>query len=326
MRKVASILILITLIISTSCINHDEIGSTPIDRFELEVTDYPELDSIQQAQFITRYAAVLTILNQSIKSDSIALLPLEIPTSPIYTSFIADVTNQFSNTRELSSSLYATLKRYATITTTAAEPKIITYITPYNQSIMVADSALLIGLNHYLGENHPAYSRLSAEVRISKTAERIPYDITEALLRTNYPNPNINRSAATLLEHILYEGFIIYAQQQLIPDFRLATALGYTPEQIEWSSENSQQVWKKLITAELLYTTNPFDIEKLIKPTPHTTPISPDSPGRLGVWIGTQIITSYVNAANISDITELYSRLKTTDSQTILMQSHYYGK
>ncbi|MFI3240659.1 MAG: hypothetical protein R3Y22_08760 [Bacteroidales bacterium] len=322
MKEFASILILISLIIlAPSCTQHGANGYVALDRFESQVTQYPQLTHDEQEQFINHYSAILTILNQSVKADSIHTLPTIIPTTPIYKSFIADITTHFTNTDTLSQTLYTILTRYTQQSNTRI-PQIQTYISPYNQSIIISDSTILIGLNHYLGATHPAYNNLSNEIRINKTPQRISYDIAEALLRSNYPN----NTSQTLLDNILYEGFIIHAIQQLHPQFNLATALGYTSEQLSWSNANSQQIWQKLIADKLLYTTNHFEINKLIKPTPYTANISTDSPGKLGVWVGTQIITSYINAENINDINQLYNKIKTTDSQTILMHSKYYGK
>lgn len=326
MNKIACILLLIiSLIIATSCSNHDGKSCTPINRFEAEVINYPHLTTEQQTTFINQYTEILTILNQSIKADSISELPTIIPTTPIYKSFISDVTNTFATTDTLSQTLYQILDQYAKETATTI-PQVSTYITPYNQSIILSDQYILIALNHYLGSNHPSYTHLSDEIKINKHPNRIPYDIAESLLRNQYSNDYLLTTQSTLLDHILYEGFIINSIQQLHPSFQLTTALGYTAQQLEWSRKNSQQIWQKLISSDLLYTTQPFEISKLINPTPYTANISSDSPGKLGIWIGTQIITSYINAESISSITSLYEKLKTTDNQTILMQSQYYGK
>ncbi|MDX5479987.1 MAG: gliding motility lipoprotein GldB, partial [Cyclobacteriaceae bacterium] len=44
---------------------------------------------------------------------------------------------------------------------------------------------------------------------------------------------------------------------------------------------------------DLLFKTNPFEIRKYIGEAPTTDEISPDAPGRIGRWLGWNIVDDY---------------------------------
>jgi hypothetical protein len=48
-------------------------------------------------------------------------------------------------------------------------------------------------------------------------------------------------------------------------------------------------------TKKTLYSTDNMLMRKYLNDAPFTTPISQESPGRLGTWVGWQIIQSYMN-------------------------------
>ena len=50
------------------------------------------------------------------------------------------------------------------------------YVTPYMQSIVLVDSVMFVGLNHYLGENYPGYEGFEHYKRKLKQPNRIAID------------------------------------------------------------------------------------------------------------------------------------------------------
>lgn len=174
------------------------------------------------------------------------------------------------------------------------------YITPYNQSIIIADSIAAIGLNHYLGEDYAGYTGYFDNYSLKlKTQQRIPIDLATALISTAYPFDS--STGTTALSRMLYDGALIEALLRTVPDATLQNILGYNDNEIKWATDNESKAWNKLAADNLIYSIDPMIAAKLTAPSPSTTLLSPNAPGRMGSFIGHSIVKKYID--NHPDIT-----------------------
>lgn len=172
-------------------------------------------------------------------------------------------------------------------------PDVDTYgiVSPFNQSVFIVDSVMLIGLNHYLGYDYEGYSNFDAYKKRTKDVRFLPYDIVEAMVSSSYPYlPSHN---ATVLERMMYHGALIYAKMNIVPDASLADALGYTDGQLDWVQRNSREIWNAIIERRLLYSVSLSDADRLLNPAPATMIVHPECPGRVGRYIGYMIVCAY---------------------------------
>ena len=189
-------------------------------------------------------------------------------------------------------------------------------VSPYNQSIFTTDSIMLVGLNHYLGADFEGYKYFEPYQRVNKRIDQLQYDVAEAAVGSAYPMST--DADATVLSHLLYQGALIEAKMQLVPDADLADALGYTAEQLEWMDANEAQAWDALITRNLLYSQSVTDAGRLILPSPSTTILHPDSPGRAGRYIGYRIVQAYLDSNPDAALSDLLSPSFYAGQQTLL--------
>lgn len=198
--------------------------------------------------------------------------------------------------------------------------RIITFATPYNQSIIIADSTLMIALNHYLGECYEGYRSFERYQRTLKTRTRIPMDVAEAVIASAYPYKP--RRQPTVLSRILYEGALLHGVADALPEKDEATLLGFTPEEYHWATENHQRAWQTLIEADLLYSSDQGVIDRLLLPSPSTSVINPNAPGRLGRFIGYEMVKSYLKNNDGTTTGQLLDS-DFYDSMTTLKDAHY---
>jgi hypothetical protein len=83
--------------------------------------------------------------------------------------------------------------------------------------------------------------------------------------------------------------------------------LGFTKQKYDWSITNEEQVWKYFIENNLLYSTETKLNKRFLEAAPFSKfYLSEDknSPGRIGQWIGLQIIRSFMdnNDVSLSDL------------------------
>ena len=322
---VLNVILGVVICLLASCVKESTDNNIKIDRFENDVLQFVKLSDDKKSVFINKYRDVLNVLNFSVKSDSLAAIPGLIPSTPIYKSFSADVKKQFASTDTIAHDIGRLKKSYETMFPETVFPGIKTFITPFNQSIVMTDTTLLIGLNHYLGRNHPLYGYYEEYQRVNKEPSRIIYDVSEALMKSKFGNEYIYDDN-TLLSQMLYEGFILYSVQTLLGTPDKNDANGYSKDQVEWCLLNESNIWNKMIGDDLLYSKSGIVQSKIMQAAPFVSIISMDCPGKIGRWIGLRIIESYVKNNKDKNIQLIYDDLKTKKSQTILMESRYDGK
>ncbi len=225
---------------------------------------------------------------------------------PIWREVYEEVQKKYSNfepVRKEFNELFQHVKYYFPKTKI---PKVITVIgeMDYNAKSIYADSLVVVALELYLGKNHkfyefPNYLKENFEER------QIMPDVVSSFSYRNIPN-SIDKS---LVAQMVFEGKQLYAKDLLIPEYTDAEKIGYTPEQIKWCEENEAYMWRYFIENEMLYSDDPKLRARFIAPAPFSKfflEIDNDSPGRVGAWIGWQMVRSYMkNNSNVS-LAELF--------------------
>lgn len=171
------------------------------------------------------------------------------------------------------------------------------------ESIMFADSVMLIALNHYLGADYPGYSHLPYYMRSGKTPERMPYDIAEALTATSYPYVGVDKP--TLLSRMLYQGALTEAKMRLVPGAKLTDALGYSEEELDYLQKNEKALWESLVASRLLYDTSAATADRMLAPAPSVGITTPAAPGRAGRYIGYTLVRRYLDKNPQASMPEL---------------------
>jgi hypothetical protein len=103
----------------------------------------------------------------------------------------------------------------------------------------------------------------------------------------------------TLLSQMIYQGKKIYVKDIMLPSKSDALKMCYTDEQVQWVNDNEVYIWQYFIEKQILFNSIPSLVKRFIEPAPFSKfylEIDNESPGRIGVWLGWQIIKSYMNS------------------------------
>lgn len=201
-------------------------------------------------------------------------------------------------------------------------PDIYTYVSGFNQSLVVADDFIGVSLDKYLGADCLFYDYLGiAKYKSAKMyPEKIVSDLFYAYSLTEFLN---EETSGNLLSNMIYEGKLMYFIEAMCPDLPDSVIIGYSAKELKWCKAHEGSMWEYLAEHKLLYTIERLDLQKFIGDSPFTSDFSNESPGRTGVWLGWQIVRSYMNEN--PDVT-LADLMKLQDSQGILGQSRYFPK
>ena len=97
------------------------------------------------------------------------------------------VEREYGDTRRESMAIGEVFARMRSVLPQVRVPEVFAIISPFSQSVLVADTLLYIGLNHYLGADYVHYEYFPDYVRALKVRDRILVDVAEALVRSAYP-------------------------------------------------------------------------------------------------------------------------------------------
>lgn len=188
--------------------------------------------------------------------------------------------------------LFQHLKHYLP---TFKTPRVITVTSDvdYRNKVIVTDSITLVALDTYLGEDHEFYDNLQQYLTQNFRKEMIVSDLAEA-----YAKREIYQvSQKSFLDNMIYFGKMLYFKDKVIPLSSDAIKIGYTEEELDWARANETNIWQYFIERELLYSSNPKLANRFINPAPFSKfelEFDNESPGRLGQYIGWQIVRSYM--------------------------------
>ena len=238
---------------------------------------------------------------------------------PDIKSVKAEVDKQFAITDTIQSELTSAFNLYHKAFPDSLIPNIYTMLSGFNYNIVIADSSLSIGLDMYLGKQCKFYELLSfPKYKVAKMKrEFIVPDAIRSWIISSFEMKEMNDE---LVEHMIYQGKMIYLTQQFLPNNSEANLLSYTDNELEWCTSNEEVIWSHFIDKKLFFSKD-FNYQLVyINDGPFTKGFPPEAPARIGVWLGFQIIKSYMN--KYKDIT-LPELMQEKDAHKIFNSSGY---
>lgn len=292
-----------------------------IERFDRALAEYPQLTVEERDSVENLYAPAVALLGQiSGRGDTEEML-LDQARSVYMTIFQPDVESHLPGLTDAENRLGGIRQRANKLLPEIEFPvRIIGYVTPYEQTIVRMDSVVFVGLNHYLGSDYEGYVSFPQYIRELKHSGRIPYDVTEAIVATNYPAEMSANS--TTINQMIYEGAIVMAIQQLSGDKTPANALGWAEQQLKWAEENEGRIWEKMAQENMIYSRDPAITARLLDRSPATTIVHPDAPGRLGRYVGYRIVEKYLADHPEMKLADLLSP-RFYDAEGVLIEAKY---
>ncbi len=200
-------------------------------------------------------------------------------------------------------------------------PIVYSYISNlyHEESIIVNDSVVIIGLDMFLGKNFMLYGSLGIpHYKIRRmTADNITIDVMKELYIKELAPRNEQK---TLVDRMIAAGKLLYYLDAVLPAVPDSLKISYTTNQMKWVEKNKTNVWAFLVENKLFYSADYKIQTKLIEDGPFTTGFSNYSPPRLGLWLGWQIVRKYMDT---HPSVSLISLINDADAQAIFNQSGY---
>lgn len=198
--------------------------------------------------------------------------------------------------------------------------KIIFLHTAFGFNILADTNALGISLELYLGANNPVTQKLPDKDFPDFIKKRMePAYVTVDALKTWAETFILSEPGGlvpvTLLDNLIDDGKTMYVLDALMPNTPDHVKIRYTEEQYAWCKEFETDIWKEIIDHKWLYNTDEKVIAQFFNEGPFTPSLPQNSPSRAGVWLGWQMVRTYMEANNELTLDDL---LAEKDNRKIL--------
>ena len=199
-------------------------------------------------------------------------------------------------------------------------PNVYVCLSGFNVQVFLGDGFLGVALDMFLGRDNNYYEQLRIDryrrfsldpsclvnqmMYLWATEELFPYRPT----------------VGNVLEKMLYEGQILYFLEAIQPTLEDSIKMGFTSKQLKWCEQNEYAMWDFLLRQDILYSVEPLLLFTYTGPAPFTQRFGEESPGQATLWLGWQIIRSYMkNNPEVS----LRQLMQQNDYNFILSRSGY---
>ncbi|MFM9825116.1 gliding motility lipoprotein GldB [Flavobacterium sp.] len=303
MRKTFFLILLIVL--SVSCDKKSkvekEIETIPV---QIKVERFDKLFFETPLKDLHKLKVAFPYFFPAGNEDSIWLNKMQ---NPLWRELYSEVEKKYSNFEPVQKELETLFKQIKYNFPETKTPKVVTVISEmdYNNKVIFADSLLIISLELYLGKEHRFYQFPKYLKQNFEQKQMMPDIVSSFYYQITNPNTEKN-----LLSQMIFFGKQLYFKDVLIPNYDDASKIGYMPEQIQWCKENESYMWRYFIEKQLLYSDDQKLNNRFINPAPFSKfylEIDNESPGRVGVWLGWQIVRSYMknNDASLQNMLKM---------------------
>lgn len=197
-------------------------------------------------------------------------------------------------------------------------PPIYTIVTGFSNDLYVSEDMIVIGLDYFSGPQ-ATYRPVDVPNYIQRryTPEHV---VPTCMLLLSQQFNQSDPQDKTLLADMVYYGKSYYFTEFVMPDKPDSLLIGYTAEEMAGVKANEHAIWTHFIKNELLYETNHTLKKKYLDERPTTYEIGNKAPGRIGTWLGWQVVKAYMDRNDDTTLPELMS---TANARHILEESKY---
>jgi len=267
-----------------------------VDIFGISPSDViPGIDNLKEkySEFLTLFGYVVNIGNTGDPSwgDGLLAFATDKQNRDVY----LEVMKTFPDLGFLEKALGDAWSHYEYYFPGSVIPGVYSFVSGFNNSIVVGDSTLAIGLDRYLGTDcryYPMLGIYNYEIR-KMIPEKVPSDCMYAWAASTWSDDS-GTGNNNLLASMLHEGKLLYFTRCMLPTEPDTLIFGFTAEQMKFCKNNEQQMWEYLLEYDLLFNTDPFTIRKLTGEAPFTSYFTSESPGKAVVWLSFRIIEQYM--------------------------------
>lgn len=327
------IIILTCLFINISCKERKISIKKPdfevsIQRFEKELFDInpndltvdylKELNSKYPDFYPLYIENIIMATNKAENYEEYHDFMVEFVTNKAVRGLYDSVMHYYPDLKDIEKELALSLSLYKRHFPNSNVPQVISFIAEFAHGAITYNDILGIGIDNYLGPQYPYYASFYPQFMIGRlTKNFISINAMQAMATDLLPEAVQKTS---LLDKMIYNGKVLYFLQQTMPFKKEYDLIGYSEEQFKWCFDNEPNIWAYFVEHNLLFNNVLFEHQKFITDGPFTLGMPDGAPGKIGVWVGWQIVKAYMDKSPNTTLPELFAE---EDANKILKISKY---
>ncbi|GAB4241018.1 MAG: hypothetical protein Tsb0034_17790 [Ekhidna sp.] len=262
------------------------------------------------------YANFFLHANQYPSNDILASRIYNLIQNPSIDTLYQESVDAFSAFDEVVETLEQSLGRLMVYYPETRIPKVTTSVTGLYNDLYISNDHIMIGMDFFIGENATYKPQQIPDYILRRyDLEHLPANIMQ-FISSQYIQTSKGES---MLEEMIDYGKSYYLLSKILPCTPAHILIGYTEEEWNDSFENDAIIWANFVENELLYETNHQMKQKFLGERPNVYEIGDKCPGRIGRWLGWQIVNSYAEETGIS----VENLMAETDANKIFTKSGY---
>jgi hypothetical protein len=197
-------------------------------------------------------------------------------------------------------------------------PRIQTLISGLDTDMYISDSLIIVSLDFYLGEG-AKYRPQTYQYLLRKYG---PEDIVPSAMLIFGIDQRFNKtnlSDRTVLADMIAYGKSFYFAKQMVcvPD---SVLIWYSQEEIEGAVKNQDLIWARFVEDQVLFSTSQMVKRDYLGERPFTIQVGEKCPGRIGQWVGWQIVNTYMKRHPEVSLQQL---MEMDNAQTLFKEARY---
>lgn len=168
-----------------------------------------------------------------------------------------------------------------------------------------------IGLQLHLGKDNTAYQTgmengmiYGYQVRRFEPAT-IPVNVIKNVVDDLFP---YNAGSRPLIEQMIEKGKRLYVLDELMPNTEDSLKIGYSQNQLTICNEHEADIWNFFVKNNLVFSIEPSVNKEYIEDGPKTQVLGEGVPGYLGLFVGWQIVKSWMEKNNTTSLGQLMQK------------------
>lgn len=328
-RNYLYLLFCITVIISScgneaeECIESPDVATPVVIELEQLQNVLPAVQSKEElVSFLTAHPVIrdYVLHRTEYPSDSVFINTLyQRFTNPYLDSLLIETNRIFGDQSGLKNEFETAFTNLHHYYPEIQVPKIQTIVTGLDNDLFISDTLIIVGLDFYLG----AGAKFRPDMYEYILRQYIPENIVPSIMLLYGIDSRMNATNIadkTALADMIAYGKSYYFAKRMLPCKGDSIFMNYTQKEIQGSRKNQDLIWFRLVEDRVLYATGNQVKQRYLGERPKTIEVGPECPGRIGQWVGWQIVESYMK--NHPDAT-LQQLMKLNNADKLFKESGY---
>ncbi|MEO9868999.1 gliding motility lipoprotein GldB [Ekhidna sp.] len=288
-----------------------------VERLEQELFKSSSADEVEKfLEYHVDFAQFFLHSDQYPSNDILAKSIFDLIQNPSIDTLYEESSQAFKDFNEVVASLEEGLGRLKVYYPQTPSPMVQTAVTGLYNDLFISNEHIMIGMDFFIGKNASYKPQQIPDYILSRyTTDHLAASILQ-FISSQYIATSLGDA---MLNEMIDYGKSYYLLSKILPCTPERILIGYTEEEWKDVFDNDAIIWANFVENELLYETSHKKKQKFLGERPNVYEIGEKCPGRIGRWVGWQIVNSYAKKTGAT----LEQIMSEQDANKLFTQSGY---